>query len=216
MVFGPNPSKGIFKEQVFLHPGINFGLSFPIDWDTFNQATAVGAVHPNGREGIVLEIENSSRKPSEYARELEQKLEKEHGIKTSKSDFYKVNNHPGYKITIIDKSEEEIIYMHIIWIKMNNQVYKITGFGPESIDAKLNTTCNSLHVLSIKEKNTIKLRVTKSAVARKNETLNQLEKRFDNVINTDVTAIINGINADTKLKENQIIKIVNTQNYFNP
>ena len=216
MVFGPNPTKGIFKEQVFLHPAINFGVSFPMDWTTFNQPTAVGAVHPNGREGIVLEIENALKKPSEYAREFEQMLDKEHGIKTSKSDFYEVNNHPGYKITIIDKSEEEIIYMHIIWIKMNKRVYKITGFGPESIDAKINTTSKSLHVLSSKEKNTIEVRVTKSAVARENETLNHLGKRFDNVINTEATAIINGINVDTKLKENQTIKIVNTQNYINP
>ena len=214
MVFGPNPSKGIFNEHIFLHPGINFSISFPIDWDTFNKPTAVGAMHPNGHEGFILEIKNASKKPSEFARELEQKLEKEYGIKTSESDFYKVNNHPGYKITIIDKSGEEVLYMHVIWIKMNNQVYKITGYGPKSINAKLNITSNSLHMLSSKEKNMIKVRVSKSAMARKNETLNQLGKRLNNVINTDATAIINGIMEDTKLNENQIIKIVNTQNYI--
>lgn len=216
LVFGPNPSKGIFQEQVFLHPEINFRISFPIDYNTFNQPTSVGAINPNEREGIFLEIENAGKEPSEYALEFERKLEKDHGIKTSKSDFYKVINYPGYKITIIDKSEEEIFYMHIIWIKMNKLVYKITGFGPGSIDAKINTTSKSLHVLSSKEKNTITVRVAKSAVARENESLNHLGNRLNNVINTEATAIINGINSETKLKENQTIKIVNTQKYILP
>ena len=44
MVYGKNPRRGFFRENVFYHPELAFQLRFPARWQTQNLAQAVVGV----------------------------------------------------------------------------------------------------------------------------------------------------------------------------
>jgi len=214
LVFGKNPRKGLFKEQVFLHPELNFTITFPAGWHTSNQPTAVIAIHEDRKAGIFVGLEDPSKSPEEYAKMFEQEIEKKHGQKPSYSESYSVNNHPGYLITMEDNTGNETMYLHILWLQMDNHLFKLIGFAPKSLEPDLQKTALSLRTLTAVERNAIEVYTVRIVEANKDETLEDLSKRTNNVAKTHIIAIMNGLEADEKLNKKQALKIVSKEKYL--
>ena len=214
LLFGNNPKKGVFKENVFLHPDLNFTITFPKDWETTNQSTTVGAVHKDRQAGIFVGLEDPSKTPEEYGKIFEQEIEKKHAQKPTLSESRIINNHPGYLITLSDKTGDETMYIHILWLKMNDKLFKLIAFAPKPFEADLKKTARSLRALTSGEQKAIEMRTIRIVQANKNESLEDLSKRTDNVLNTKIIALINGIEEKVKLNKNQAVKIVVKEKYI--
>jgi len=214
LLFGYNPAKGIFKEQQFLHPELNFTILFPDEWETSNQPTSVAAIHQDRKAGIFLGLEDPSKSPEEYARVFEQEIEKKYGRKPSRSEPRTINNHKGYLISMDDNTGEETMYIHILWLKMNGHLFKLIGIAPKSFESDLQKTARSLRALSSAERNAIEKREIKLVKANKKETLEELGKRYNSAVNTSITALINGLEEDVKLNKGQVMKIVVREKYI--
>jgi predicted Zn-dependent protease len=214
LVFGNNPRKGLFNEEVFLHPDLNFTITFPKDWETFNQPTTVGAIHKDRRAGAFVGLEDPSKSPEEYARMFEQEIEKEYKQKPFRSEPRDVNNYPGYLISMVDNTGDETMYIHILWLKMDGKLFKLIGFAPEALESELQKTAMSLRALTSAEREAIEVLTIRIVQANKNETVEELSKRTNNVVNTNVTSIINGVEEKAKLNEKQSLKIILKEKYF--
>jgi predicted Zn-dependent protease len=214
LVFGYNPRKGFFDKQVFIHPDLNFTITFPDEWETSNQPSSVVAIHEDRQAGIFLGLEDPSKSPKEHAKEFEKEIEKEHDQKPSRSEARIVNNHQAYVISIEDNSEDVPMYIHILWLKMNGLLFKIIGFAPKAFETELKETAMSLRALSSKERKDINVNSVRIVYASGNETLKDLGKRTKNVLNVNLTALINGIEEDAKLEKNQALKVVVKEYYF--
>ena len=81
LVFGENPSKGIFHENIFLHPELNFAITFPKGWDTENQPTSVNAMHQDRIAGIFVGLDNSKGTPESLGQKFVEKIAKEYKLK---------------------------------------------------------------------------------------------------------------------------------------
>ena len=75
-----------------------------------------------------------------------------------------------------------------------------------NVKAELVETPNSL--------NSINVYTVRIVEANKNETLEELGNRNNNVVNTSITAVMNGIEEDAKLQKKQVVKIVISEKYF--
>ncbi len=214
MVFGSNPRKGLFQKQVFLHPELNFTITFPEGWETSNQPTTVSAIHKDRQAGIFLGLEDPSNSPEEYARIFEQAMEEKYGQKPSISESRTVNNHKGYLISMEDQTGEETMYIHILWLQMNDLLFKLIGIAPRSFEPKLRNTARSLRALTLEEFNSINVYTVRIVEANKNESLEEISARSSNVVNTSITAVMNGIEEDAKLKNKQAVKIVLREKYI--
>ena len=214
MVFGENPKKGLFNEQVFVHPDLNFTITFPDGWDTFNQATAVGAIHTDRQAGIFLGLEDPSSSPEEYGKMFEKEIREEYNQTPSRSEPFPINNHPGYLITLEDNTGDQTMYLHILWFKMGDHLFKVIGLAPKSYEPELGKTVRSLRVLTATERKNVEVNTIRIVLANKNEALDNLNKRTQNVAKTNVTAIMNGLEEDAKLDQDQPMKIVVKENYF--
>lgn len=60
MVFGENPRNGFFRDQEFLHPDLEFRLSFPAGWEKQNTPQAVVGVSPERDAVIQLSLGKGS------------------------------------------------------------------------------------------------------------------------------------------------------------
>lgn len=56
IVVGEDPAQGIFQGKLFLHPELEFAISFPADWKTMNTASTVGAFSPSKDAVVSLRI----------------------------------------------------------------------------------------------------------------------------------------------------------------
>ena len=214
LLFGYNPAKGIFKEQKFLHPELNFAIVFPEEWETFNQPTTVGAIHEDRKAGIFVGLEDPSKSPEDYARTFEQVIENEYGTKPTRSEPRTVNNHSGYLISMDDNTGDETMYIHILWLKMNGLLFKLIGIAPKSFEPDLQKTARSLRTLTLEERNSIDVYTVRIVKANRNETIEEISARSSNVVNTSITAVMNGIEEDAKLKNKQVVKIVLREKYI--
>ena len=214
LLFGYNPAKGLFKDQKFLHPELNFAIVFPEEWETFNQPTTVGAIHEDRKAGIFVGLEDPSKSPEDYARTFEQEIEKEYGTKPTRSEPRTVNNHSGYLISMDDNTGDETMYIHILWLKMNGLLFKLIGIAPKSFEADLRNTARSLRALTSEERNSIDVYTVRIVKANKNETIEEISARHNNVVNTSIIAIMNGNEEGEKLNKNQAVKIVIREKYI--
>ena len=214
LLFGYNPAKGLFKEQKFLHPELNFAIVFPEEWETFNQPTTVGAIHEDRKAGIFVGLEDPSKSPEDYARTFEQEIEKEYGTKPTRSEPRTVNNHSGYLISMDDNTGDETMYIHILWLKMNGLLFKLIGIAPKSLEPDLQKSARSLRTLTLEERNSIDVYTVRIVKANRNETIEEISARSSNVVNTSITAVMNGIEEDAKLKNKQVVKIVLREKYI--
>jgi predicted Zn-dependent protease len=57
---GPNPAEGIFVDGRFLHPVMNFALTFPANWQTQNAPQFVAGRPRTGRALVVLQLAEES------------------------------------------------------------------------------------------------------------------------------------------------------------
>jgi predicted Zn-dependent protease len=213
LLVGNNPRMGVFEDQTFLHPELNFTITFPQDWDTSNKPNAVGAIHPDRQAGVFVGLEDPSLSPEDYGKMFEKEIKKEHKQKPSLSEAHNVNNHPGYLISMEDNTGDETMYIHILWLKMGGNLFKLIGFAPKSLQSDLKKTAESLRPLTTTERSSIQVRKMRMAKPNKNETLAELSKRTNNVASTLITALINGIEENSKLDDMQAVKIIVKEKY---
>ena len=214
MVFGYNPAKGIFREEVFLHPDLNFTITFPEGWQTSNQASTVSAIHVDRQAGLFVGLEDPSLSPEEYGKKFEQEIEKEHGQKPSRSEPRTINNNPGYVVSMTDNSGKEPMYIHVLWLKMGGKMFKLIGLAPKAFESDLQKSARSLRPMTSDEKTSIGIRKVRLVSAKKKESLEELNERTGNVLKPKGTAIINGLEEKPKLEKDQVIKIVVSEKYI--
>ena len=106
------------------------------------------------------------------------------------------------------------MYVHILWLKMDGLLYKLIGFAPKSLEPELEQTARSLRSLTDGERKAIEVYTLRIVQANKNENLEDLSKRTDNVVSANITAIMNGLEVDAKLNRKQDVKIVIKEKVF--
>jgi len=214
LVVGLNPSQGIFREEVFIHPDLNFSINFPDEWECFNQSIAVGAVQKDQLGAIFVGLEDPSLSPEKHAMKFEENLEKSHGIKPALSEPRTVNENSGYLISLEDQSGDIIMYIHILWLNMDNKIFKLIGIAPKSLEPDLRTSALSLRTLTEDERYGVNVHKLKIVSARESETLNELNERSTGVLDITLISLINGLDVNKTLTSDQLIKIVTEQKYI--
>lgn len=208
ILFGTDPAFGVIEDNKFLHPVINFFIEFPKGWKINNRPTNVGAYHPNGKAAVFFSIENKGLNPQEAGKVFLTNLEEEYKSKLSSKGEYVLNSKKGYIISFTEKIEKITMYADVLWLPLDDKIFKIIGISPIEYRKKLETSAASLRNLTKEEKMSIKQNYIKLVKASKNETIESLSKRLKNKLNPKLTAIINSHNLNDKLKEGELIKIV--------
>ncbi len=105
------------------------------------------------------------------------------------------------------------MYIHILWLKIEDKVFKLIGLAPRSQETHLRATALSLRTLTAKERSSVKVNVLRVVHAKEDESIEALSLRSKNVLDSSLTSLINGIDEGSELKSNQSIKVIVKEKY---
>ncbi len=209
-----NPAQGVFHDQKFLHPDLNFTITFPKGWKTTNTPSLVGAFKENKEAMIFINDIGNKTDPEKLGKAFVDNLMKKHNTRPESAEAVKVHDWPGYLVTIDDASAGQSAHIKYLWVTIGDLTYQLIGAGPDRYKEELKKTVLSLRPLTEQERSSITGIRLRIAVAEADETLAELTQRTDNVWSPAYTAMVNNIPEDAKLEAGQLIKIARKELYI--
>jgi predicted Zn-dependent protease len=203
---GPRAVEGVFIEQRFLHPDMNFGLSFPEGWTTENTRNYVVGVAKDEKAGLVLMLHGDGTDPVQAGRDF---LEQEAKMSPQeiKVTAARIGGLPAARTTV-DTREQKV---RIAWIAQEGRIFRLMGTvkhqSPVYHDDNVREAINSYHVLSAAEREEIREDRLRLVKARKGETLAELIRRVDGQWELPQAAVANGLEENQKLEAGQTVKM---------
>lgn len=216
LLFGDSPALGIIRNNQFLHPDIDFTLSFPKGWDIENQPTNVGAYDPSRKAAMFVSIEPKGQTIPVAASEFIDALDPSYKKLQTANEAIEINGQQGHLISFEETSGETTMYAYVLWLPINGNLFKLIGITPIEYRPLLEQAANSLRVLTEEEKKSIKINLVRVVKANKGETIESLSIRTGNLIKNDLTGVINDRKTTEVLKMNEEIKVVLSSKYNKP
>jgi predicted Zn-dependent protease len=208
-----NPAQGVFRGQVFVHPDMDFTVTFPEGWRTLNTPRFLGAVEPAQESVVILGNPPVPGSPRALARLLEEELRSELGVEPIESRAVQIGEWPGYLVRIADLSGVEPTSIYYLWVESPRTTFQIIGAGPTRYRDVLRDTVMSLRALSAEERESVtgyRLRIVEVLPA---ETVDEFSARTANAWPPDLTRAANGLPADARLDAGQLLKIIREERY---
>lgn len=206
MPFDTNPESGILIDSVFLHPSLDFKISFPKDWKTVNTPTFLFSSSKNQLEQIKIQVVSDSLKPKEWGRKTQELVYKSKEYEPSKSQLVKLDGRDGYYLKYQTETEHGTIKMHFFWWQVEGYVLQLAGLSADNKSESIWNSITSLAQLSEKDKKEIVTKEQQVFKVLENESFVDFAARTNSAISIDMIAIINGIEADAVLKEGMELK----------
>jgi predicted Zn-dependent protease len=190
VVVGNRAAEGVFVENRFLHPGMNFALAFPKGWE--------GANSPSDP----LEVAEAFMQESELRGQLRPL---ELGALAAVEGETESDDKHGHSA------------VYLFWVASGGFVYQIVGVCPISEYAELRGVFRgaaaSFHPLSRSEREEIFEKRLRVATAHKGETLGALLERSHNAWEPERAAVANGVELETELVAGTPVKIAALEPY---
>ncbi len=207
ILIGINPAEGLFHGSQFLHPDLDFTITFSEGWKTVNTRRAVVALAPKGDGLLSLGIIGQGTDPTGAAEALTDAMYKENGVAPTTSEHIQIGKIPAHLVTYTDKSGKDPVDLIFVHLAYQGLIYHFFGIALVPHRSTLLEVAQSFRPLTYEERTSIKETRLRIASAQANETLAQLSTRTKNVWDVKTTAVVNGISADQSLKQGHLIKI---------
>jgi predicted Zn-dependent protease len=128
LVYGENPRHGYFKDARFVHPDLEFELTFPSGWRTINQRSVVAALEPSQEAILTLQVANEAEDPAAALRAfLAQdgitggtvRQDSSGGVQRARAEFEAA-------------TEEGIVRGEAAFIRYGDLTYAMIGYAPSA------------------------------------------------------------------------------------
>lgn len=206
LIVGKDARQGVIIDQQFLHPVMNFGLTFPENWEITNQPGYVAAIDKQQNTSLILQLQGEGTNPVEAAQAFlyEAKLD------SQVINTLTINDLPATRVTLDQRGQQAII----TWIVFQKQIFRLIGINRHSLTKDyqaLTKSISTFHKLSTKDMAKIRQQRIRIVSAQNGETLPALLKRAQSDWDVEACAIANNIQAGATLKKGQPIKVVKSE-----
>ena len=217
LVLDENPAEGIFRGSRFVHPDLDFTLTFPEGWTTVNTASAVGAVSPKRDARIALEMEPEGSDPKKAADKfLSGRAVKMHAQVEQAQSIY-IGDLPAYQVRGRVPTAQGDVAGQLTWIAYRGHVYRISVAARSLVASgyfgRAQSTTRSFRPLSEEERLSILVSRLRIAPAKQGETIDALSRRSGNAWDIEKTAVANGFFGPITFQEGQPVKIALSEPY---
>lgn len=213
MILGPNPAQGVFEEEVFRHPDLNFAMTFPKEWNTMNVPVALLATQPDGNAQIYLGGENPGYKPDSLGELTAEMLVEKYEIKPYQNESLKINGYDAYVVAFKDLSGKQPVDIQMYWVHTGDLLANILCMGYDSYSQTMSVAAKSLRPLTDDEHGNFKAVRLRVAEAREGESLEMFSKRTENSWDVKTTALMNDLEENATMKQGQLLKIAKAEAY---
>jgi predicted Zn-dependent protease len=204
LVVDGDASQGLFAGSRFVHPALGFTLRFPDGWTTENGARAVGALAPDRRMQITLEIAGEG---GDLAGAAEAWAEEQgRGFGLVEAAPVRVTGREAYRV----RARAGEVNVIATFVPFRGLVYQIgcAGIDPVRVDALCTSVTRSFRPLTPELLAGVRERRLHVAETRAGESLGELSKRTGNLWSPVETAAWNGLEAGRAFAGGEHVKLV--------
>jgi predicted Zn-dependent protease len=217
LVVGEAADQGVFVEERFLHPDLNFTIRFPEGWKLVNAPTMVGAISPDRTVQIFLSAPTPGTDPRKAADVFVLQNGRRLGIQVVGAEELQIGELPAYRVLAWAQGPNGRVGSMLTWIAHEGRVYRVNAIAPAGMGrdylGRSRTTAQSFRSLTPQELASIEENRLRVATARGGESLLELAERTGNVWSVHVTAVMNDHPPGESLAEGQVLKIARREPY---
>ena len=203
LAVGTDVAQGVFDGQRFLHADLGFTLRFPDGFETMNTPLAVGAISPDRRMQLVLEMAAPGGDLQAAAAAWRDQLGRSLALETAGP--VRVGGRDAFQLRGAAGGARLIT----TFLPFRDHVYQLTcaGFDDRRLDALCNVTTRSFRPLPpelLANVSGLRLAIVE---ARGGETLAALGARSGNAWTPAETAAWNGVAPEGALRSGDLVKV---------
>jgi predicted Zn-dependent protease len=217
LVVGESADQGVFIEERFLHPDLNFTIRFPEDWKLVNAPTMVGAISPDRTVQIFLSAPTPGTNPRVAAELFVLHNGPRLGIQVVEAEEMQIGELPAYRVLAWAHGPGGRVGSMLTWIAHEGRVYRVNAIAPAGTGrdyvGRSRKTAQSFRSLTPEELASIEENRLRVATAHGGESLIEFAERTGNVWSVHVTALMNDHPPGESLEEGQVLKIARRERY---
>jgi predicted Zn-dependent protease len=218
LVAGADPSEGVFVANRFLHPDLDFGVSFPEGWTLVNSPTMVAAYPPERVARFALESAGPGDDPKVAAGRFLAVEAPENHTQIVDARSIEIDGRPAFEVRAWGPTPQGAMAGQLTWIAYNGSVYRFSAAAPgayaELFFGRARIMSRSFRPLTPAERESIRVERIAIARAREGENIETLSKRAGNAWDATETAIWNGLIPDSQLEAGEPVKISHSEIYL--
>jgi predicted Zn-dependent protease len=143
LLYGPSAKQGLFMKNEFIHPEMDFAITFPQEWIYVNETEAVGAISKDKKSMMVFTFAHEGSKADSLQAATLQNL-KAHNHPIISSGTGKANGYYFTQVVYSDAvSQTETKTTLLSWIVRGNYTYIFIGQSTQKIEEAYQKALNT-------------------------------------------------------------------------
>jgi predicted Zn-dependent protease len=207
LAVGDDAAQGVFEGPRFLHPELGFTLRFPEGWETVNTPRAVGAIAPDGRMQIVLELAGEGSDLAGAASAWQERSGR--GLAIDEAGPVRVAGREAFRL----RGRAGGTNVISTFLPYREKVFQLScaGFDRSRLDALCTVTTRSFRPMTPELLATVSGLRLALVEARAGETLDALGRRSANAWGAADTAVWNARDPRAALRGGEWIKVAHAE-----
>lgn len=214
---GQRPEAGIFRDELFLHPDLDFQIRFPRGWYTANSAATVGAAEPRGRAIVFLSADAPPGEPQKIAEAWAEKTRETQRLDIRDSRPVKIGHIDAWRMKLETTMGGGSVGSLVTFIPYRNATWRVTGMSrasqAEDFQGRTLQTTRSFRPLEPEEREGIVETRLAVVQARDGESLEALTQRTGSVWQIQELAVHNGVFIDHRFRRGDHVKVARSKPY---
>ena len=207
LTFGENPREGFFREQIFLHPDLQFRMDFPSGWKTANQKQGVIAQSP--QQDAIVQMTLAQESTAGAAAQTFTTME---GVTAGYPQSNSINGNPAAVVSFSAATEQGTLRGMAVFIEFGGLVYQLLGFAPADRWGTYQSTVQRSFWSFDRLTDPAALAVQPLRLAivtlDRRMTLTQFNQRYPSQVPIETISMINGVDVSTSLPSGTLVKRV--------
>ena len=215
MIIGDRPETGVFVDELFMHPVLNFEIRFPRGWLMQNASRAVGATAPRGEAVIYLTGDMKAGNLVELADEFSVKAAEEYGVKVTEKKKVRLGNLEAIRYGYEGGGFGRSIVARVTFFPFAEATWRIVGAAPAAAAnrylGQILGSTRSFQPLTPENRAKIRTKHLHVVLARGGEDLITLGERTNNAWTPTETALANGMLGNRVFEGGELIKTLRSE-----
>jgi len=207
ITFGENPRDGFFRDNLFLHPEMEFRLEFPAGWKVQNQRSAVVGVTEQQDAMVQLTLAAEST-----AAEALQKFFSQEGVNRTGPAMGSISGMTTAGDSFSVAQEGGALRGRVGFVEYGGRVFRLLGLAVETqwnaYESPIRAALASFDRL--RDRRALEAQPKRLKVVQPTQAMSLAEfaERYDATVPVETLALINGLEADGRVAPGQPYKVV--------
>lgn len=220
LAIGDRPETGVFLGQLFVHPGLDFEMSFPEGWILQNTNRAVGAMAPRREAAVFLSGDLPPGELVSVANDFAKKVGQEYGAHVTDMANVRLGTVDAVRYAFEGGKGPYSIAAQVTFFPFAQGTWRMVAMAPlvakERYFSKILVSTRSFGPLTPENRARIQTRRLRVALARPGEEVAAFGKRTQCVLDPAATASLNGLFGNEVFSGDELLKIVRVEGVSGP